>query len=342
MLCCCVFCVGPLSYFQLHLLFILVHLTVLLDVVHAHNPLIQRCRSLTYPTLCPTSCLVYLVHELNSGAEDHFKNTRDGQVDLWRNTAPAYGENNTDFSTYLYTKEFMRILDDYSDTTQTTPSTDNNKPPLFVYMAYQSTHGPLQVPQNWTDIYNISYKPRLLCQGMISAVDASIGAIVSRLHDMDLFNNSLIIFSSDNGGPHDHANNYPLRGSKGSNFEGGVRVCAFINGGIVPEAARGQSLSDGLMHITDWYATLGSLAGYNGTEDAKAAAAGLPAVDSVDQWKFLTSVTASGPSEQCPRTNLMLSGSPTDGGALIGQYPDPASANGDVSLFKLIRFVLRK
>ena len=37
----------------------------------------------------------------------------------------------------------------------------------------------------------------------------------------------LVIFSSDNGGPADHANNWPLRGSKGSDFEGGTRVCAF-------------------------------------------------------------------------------------------------------------------
>lgn len=171
-----------------------------------------------------------------SGAEDHYTNMRDGNVDLWRNTLPAYGLNNTDYATYLYTKEVMRILNRYHaakqlqlqghhiDDVGSQENETNDLSPLFIYMAYQSTHGPLQVPKNWTDIYpNISYEPRKKCQGMISAVDASIGLITQALKDYGLFNDALIIFSSDNGGPHDHANNYPLRASKGSDFQGGVK-----------------------------------------------------------------------------------------------------------------------
>lgn len=66
---------------------------------------------------------------------------------------------------------------------------------------------------------------------------------------------------------------------------GGVRVAAFIAGGILPDGVRGTK-KYGLMHICDWYATFAEVAGY-AVDDPKAAAAGLPAIDSVNQWHFL-------------------------------------------------------
>ena len=97
----------------------------------------------------------------------------------------------------------------------------------------------------------IGYNPRLLCLGMISAVDTAIGVAVARLKARGLYDNTLVIFSSDNGGPHDHANNYPYRGSKGADFEGGTRVVAYVSGGIIPASQRGTKRS-GLMHVCDW------------------------------------------------------------------------------------------
>ena len=55
-----------------------------------------------------------------------------------------------------------------------------------------------------------------MCLGMIAAVDESIGKVTQALQAHGLWSKTLIIFSSDNGGPADHANNWPLRGSKGS------------------------------------------------------------------------------------------------------------------------------
>jgi len=244
-----------------------------------------------------------------AGAEDHYTNLRDGHVDLWRDDSPAYGENNTDYATYMYTREAMRILEAYNPAKrrgvhgdnsvalvdeQQPGDQDSQPPPLFLYMAYQSVHAPLQVPSNWTDLYpNITYGPRKNCQAMISAVDMSIGTIVDRLHAYDMYNNTLIIFSSDNGGPPDHANNYPLRGAKGDDFQGGVRVCAALNGGFLPDSVRGTTLSTGLIHIADWYATLGGIAGYNGTDDPAAAASGLPPVRSFDELSLMRSCIAA-------------------------------------------------
>ena len=111
-----------------------------------------------------------------------------------------------------------------------------------------------------------------------------------------MYDNTLIIFVSDNGGTIYElcgASNHPLRGGKVSRFEGGIRTNAFVSGGFVPESRHGTKF-EGVISIADWYGTLAELAGVD-TEDQKAEAAnrwlremGLPTlflVDSVPQWQ---------------------------------------------------------
>jgi len=119
-----------------------------------------------------------------------------------------------------------------------------------------------------------------------------------------MWDNLLITFSSDNGGPVYNngtagANNYPLRGGKMSNWEGGVRVNAFASGGFIPESRRG-SKEEGLICGWDWYATFSHLAGVD-PEDTKAKAAGLPPIDSLNMWPLL-----SGETKTSPRTEIEL------------------------------------
>lgn len=61
-----------------------------------------------------------------SGAEDHYNQKRDGYVDFWRDTKPAYGENNTGYATYAYTREALRIIDE-----------KEADKPMFLYLAFQ-------------------------------------------------------------------------------------------------------------------------------------------------------------------------------------------------------------
>merc|ERR1711988_830911 len=143
-------------------------------------------------------------------------------------------------------------------------------------------------------------------------MDDEVGEIVALLKTRGMWDDSLVVFHSDNGGEIIFdgvcgGNNWPLRGGKFSNFEGGIRVNAFVTGGLVPSERHGSKL-EGLATGWDWYATYAALAGVDPT-DHKAAAAGLPPHDSLNIWPWI-----AGEVENSPRTELAL-GDMTNGAA---------------------------
>jgi len=126
---------------------------------------------------------------------------------------------------------------------------------------------------------------------MVSWIDGAVGRVVDELRAKEMYENTLIVFTSDNGGALPTGNNYPHKGGKFSNWEGGIRVASFASGGLLPQAVRGTK-SEALVAAWDWYATFARLAGADAS-DAKAAQAGLPPHDSVDQWPVLSGAAAS-------------------------------------------------
>jgi arylsulfatase I/J len=142
---------------------------------------------------------------------------------------------------------------------------------------------------------------------MVNWLDSAVGNVTDLLMAKGMWEDTLVVFTSDNGGPvywggTSGANNYPLRGGKASNWQGGIHVNAFVTGGLLPAPARGRKLS-GLGAVWDWYGTFAHLAGVDPT-DHRAAATGLPPVDSLNLWPYV-----SGQTQSSPRTEIAIGSS---------------------------------
>ena len=92
--------------------------------------------------------------------------------------------------------------------------------------------------------------------------------------------------------------NFPLKGGKMSNWDGGIRVNGFVSGGFLPEAQKGTQY-EGIVTIWDWYATLSAFAGVDPT-DHRAAAASLPAIDSIDHSGVIMGTAKNSPRKVLP------------------------------------------
>ena len=88
---------------------------------------------------------------------------------------------------------------------------------------------------------------------MVESVDDSVGRIMSAVEDIGAEENTMFIFTSDNGGHWRATRNAPLRANKGSNYEGGLRVPVIIKW---PGAARPGSVSEELVTSSDFYPTI--------------------------------------------------------------------------------------
>ena len=151
------------------------------------------------------------------------------------------------------TEEFaLKIIEAHDDT--------NAKQPLFLYMPFQAPHMPTQDHEEYINrnMHIRNYQRRGFA-GMMSHLDDTIQRVVEKLKSKNnMWENTLMILFADNGGQVTQAaSNYPLRGTKSTPWEGGVRVPAFISGGVnaLPDSIRGSSF-DGVAHVTDIFPTL--------------------------------------------------------------------------------------
>lgn len=104
--------------------------------------------------------------------------------------------------------------------------------PFFLYLSYNAPHVPLEAkPEDMEKYSFIQDEKRRTYAAMVHAVDRGVGEVVEALKSTGQYENTLIIFLSDNGGKLGigAANNYPLRDGKGSAFEGGFRVPMFFH-----------------------------------------------------------------------------------------------------------------
>ena len=119
------------------------------------------------------------------------------------------------YSTYVYANKVEQILTEHSSS--------ENPSPLFLLVAPQNAHTPLEAPDHYIDMYqDISNHNRRVFSAMVTALDDLVGNVTESLISTGMYNNSIIIFVSDNGGATaEGGNNLPLRGEKTTVFEGG-------------------------------------------------------------------------------------------------------------------------
>lgn len=225
------------------------------------------------------------------GAIDYFTHIRDGSHDWHRDDKEVREDG---YSTHLVAREACRLI----------KQKDSAKP-LFLYVPFNGVHSPLQVPEQYLKPYENLKGGRKTLAGMLAAVDEAIGQIVAALQAKGIRDNTLILFSSDNGGPNPASlsTNGGLRAGKGTIYEGGVRVCAFANW---PGHIRSGITIKEPMHVIDWFPTLVKLA--SGSLEQK-----LP-LDGRDVWPMLTE---GGPS---PHDAILSVQSPTRAALRMGNW----------------------
>lgn len=120
-----------------------------------------------------------------------------------------------DYLTDAFTREAVDFIDRHADK------------PFFLYLAYNAVHSPMQASNQYLDRFAaIEDIQRRIFAAMLSNLDESVGAVLTKLRERQLEEQTLIFFLSDNGGPTAEltSSNLPLRGGKGTMYEGGLRV----------------------------------------------------------------------------------------------------------------------
>jgi len=250
-----------------------------------------------------------------------------GNVDLWENDGPAFSGKDgltqhaselDDYVEFWFKRKVLEILNNFDNS--------NEDEPFMIMYSSHLPHFPTQIPQQFLeqDLYgndesmceagidyvypgfndSSQYQCRTILQSQVNLLDAIVGQIVDKLHSKNLWDDTLVVFQSDNGGhiqlKTGAGNNYPLRGGKETDFDGGIRAVSFVTGGYLPDSRRGQ-VENGLMHISDWYATFTNMVGVD-ERDPVAVDAGLPDVDGLNLWPLI-----SGQVSASPRTDMVIS-----------------------------------
>jgi arylsulfatase A-like enzyme len=217
---------------------------------------------------------------------------------------------------------------------------EEKKGPWFIYVPFHAVHTPVDAPEEFKKLYEgvkfhdepEKQDSRLRMAAMITQLDAKIGQMVAALEKTGQRENTLIVFTSDNGGIESLKNAYvgevghsplnsendPLRGQKNTLYEGGARVCAFANwpGVLMPQKFTTA------MHVVDWMPTLATLVGYEPKEDLK--------WDGVSQWLPLRGARIMPP----PRS-IYIAHRSGDASLRLGEWKLISRAKGKAELFNI-------
>lgn len=220
-----------------------------------------------------------------TGHHDYFDHTAEEKgmcgLDMRRGFDVAYDLHGK-YTTDVISNEAVKII-----------LNRNVSEPLFLYIAHTAVHSsnpynPLPAPDDTVaSITHIDDFNRRKFAAMMHHLDQSVGEVVDALAQAKILKNSIIIFSTDNGGPAagfnlNAASNFPLRGVKNTLWEGGIRGAGLI---WSPLLKNRQAVSEQTFHISDWLPTLLHAAGGD--------ASVLQNIDGVNMWDALSDNTQS-------------------------------------------------
>lgn len=159
---------------------------------------------------------------------------------------------------------------------------DNKDQPFFAYFSFYNVHGPDDTTPELREKYTkkkdeLGLKPEFgdedgkkvrinqsdpTYAGMVEAVDIAVGRVVAKLKELNLYDNTIIVFFSDNGGlainEGSPTSNLPLRGGKGWMYEGGIREPLIVT---YPKLIQPNTINNTPVISTDFYPTFLQMAG---------------------------------------------------------------------------------
>jgi arylsulfatase A-like enzyme len=183
---------------------------------------------------------------IRTGAADYISHKGDGQKhDLYENDAPVYPEG---YLTDLFSEKAIAFLK------------QKHARPFFLTIAYNAPHWPWQGPTDKPYQDSVNFRTGgspAVYAAMMKSLDESIGRIMKTLDDEQLSNQTIVIFTNDNGGER-YSDNGGLAKAKGTLWEGGIRVPAFIKW---PGRIKAGAITQQVAITMDWSATILSAGG---------------------------------------------------------------------------------
>ncbi|GAV03905.1 hypothetical protein RvY_14270-1 [Ramazzottius varieornatus] len=237
------------------------------------------------------------------GIEHHNHTTGDtfDALDLWDNDRPARNYQGQHITKVL-TEVAVKHISNHDPTK-----------PMFLYFSHANLFQDVvgqspPVDQEYYDRFpNIKHEGRRKHAATIAMIDDSVGAVMEALKRNNMLSNSIVVVMSDNGGAGEeyiirpqfkfYSSNWPLRGAKGTQWEGGIRVATVVWSPLLEKPGR---VSNELHHMCDWLPTFFRLAGGKAER--------LPEdLDGFDIWDSISKGTPS------PRTEMFIQADPNFG-----------------------------
>ena len=158
-----------------------------------------------------------------------------------------------EYLTDRLTSEAIRVMDDFS----------REKKPWLMYLSYYTVHAPFHAKEEKIRKYQKKARQanatlNAAYAAMVESLDENVGRLLQWLDDQKLQENTIVVFTSDNGGFRAATHNRPLRGYKGELHEGGIRVPWIVQW---PGVTKPGSVCDKPVISTDFYPTILEMTG---------------------------------------------------------------------------------